>query len=278
MSFFIELFFDNVGLFLPPPFPNHATRCAYSVPGVLQTLGKDRWNELKHVHASLSSNTSIHVRRSLAFSLHHIATIVGPDVAEQDLCQIFDQFIKDEEMVRVGAITHLASFLKQLHLPARESYLPVMAEVIETADESNWRVRESIASQLPAFSSMFTPPATFSVVVSVLFRLLHDEISIVRRKACSCCGLLINRLAEEQDVDWSEQLCTRLMSLSTQNTYQRRLTFVHVCESLIHQVSDWSCGVHWVVVLVCWLCWSAGYAGLLVCWYGASWRGQQCVY
>jgi hypothetical protein len=84
---------------------------------------------------------------------------------------------------------------------------------------------------------MFTPPATFSVVVSVLFRLLHDEISIVRRKACKCCGLLINRLAQEEDVDWSQQLCNRLVGLSRMPTYQRRLTFVHVCESLIFQVS-----------------------------------------
>jgi hypothetical protein len=38
------------------------------------------------VHLSLSSNTSTHVRRSLAFSLHHIAHILGPDIAEKDLC------------------------------------------------------------------------------------------------------------------------------------------------------------------------------------------------
>ena len=137
-----------------------------------------------------------------------------------------DEFIKDEDYVRFGAITHLASFLQQLHLPARESYLPVMAEVIETADDMHWRVRESVAEQLPNFSNMFTPPATFSVVVSVLFRLLHDEISIVRRRASRCCGLLLNRLAEEKDVDWSEQLGLRLVSLSSCPTYQKRLTYV----------------------------------------------------
>ena len=212
--------------------------CAFSLPGVLQTLGKGRWaSDLREVHAKLACSASTHVRRSLAFSLHQIANIVGADVAENDLCSIFDSFITDEEEVRVGAITHLASFLQQLHLPARESYLPVMAEVIETADATNWRVRESIARQLPEFSVMFTPPATFSVVVSVLFRLLHDEISIVRRNASRCCGLLINRLAEEEDVDWSEQLAMRLVGFSAAASYPKRLTFLHVCEYLIRQVS-----------------------------------------
>lgn len=83
---------------------------------------------------------------------------------------------------------------------------------------------------------MFTPPATFSVVISVLFRLLHDEISIVRHKAAKCCGLLINRLANEEDVDWSEQLAQRILGLGMSNTYKIRLTFVHICECLVKQI------------------------------------------
>ena len=85
---------------------------------------------------------------------------------------------------------------------------------------------------------MFTPPATFSVVVSVLFRLLHDEISIVRHKAAKCVGLLINRLAKEEDVDWDSQLVARIVSLGKNRTYKIRLTFVHICESLVKQVSS----------------------------------------
>ena len=85
---------------------------------------------------------------------------------------------------------------------------------------------------------MFTPPATFSVVVSVLFRLLHDEISIVRHKAAKCVGLLINRLAKEEDVDWGSQLIARIVQLGKNSTYKIRLTFVHICESLVKQVSS----------------------------------------
>ena len=83
---------------------------------------------------------------------------------------------------------------------------------------------------------MFTPPATFSVVVSVLFRLLHDEISIVRHKAAKYCGLIINRLAKEEDVDWSEQLISRILGLGRNSTYKIRLTFVHICECLVKQI------------------------------------------
>ena len=130
--------------------------CAHAFPGVLMALGKERWQDgfLRQVYIKLAKNPNPKVRRTLAFSLHEVAKILGPDTAETSLLGFFDRFIKDVEEVSVGAIKYLASFLKNLHPPARESYLPVMAEVIESSDNHNWRVRELVASQLKQFSKV----------------------------------------------------------------------------------------------------------------------------
>lgn len=52
------------------------------------------------------------VRRIVACSIHELAVIVGEDVATQDLVPIFNGFIKDLDEVRIGALKHLAHFLK----------------------------------------------------------------------------------------------------------------------------------------------------------------------
>ena len=52
------------------------------------------------------------VRRTLAFSIHQLAAILGEELTNADLLPIFDEFIKDLDEVRVGVLRHLADFLK----------------------------------------------------------------------------------------------------------------------------------------------------------------------
>ena len=52
------------------------------------------------------------VRRTLAFSLHELAVIVGEEITQIDLVPVFDGFLKDLDEVRVGVLKHLADFLR----------------------------------------------------------------------------------------------------------------------------------------------------------------------
>jgi len=52
------------------------------------------------------------VRRTLAFSIHELAIILGSELTHSDLIPIFDDFIKDLDEVRVGVLSHLSDFLK----------------------------------------------------------------------------------------------------------------------------------------------------------------------
>jgi len=52
------------------------------------------------------------VRRTLAFSIHELAVIVGEEVTNQDLVPVFNEFLKDLDEVRIGILKHLADFLR----------------------------------------------------------------------------------------------------------------------------------------------------------------------
>ena len=52
------------------------------------------------------------VRRTLAFSIHELAAILGDQLTAADLVPIFNGFLKDLDEVRIGILKHLYDFLK----------------------------------------------------------------------------------------------------------------------------------------------------------------------
>lgn len=52
------------------------------------------------------------VRRTLAFSIHELAVILGDQLTAADLVPIFNGFLKDLDEVRIGVLKHLHDFLK----------------------------------------------------------------------------------------------------------------------------------------------------------------------
>lgn len=56
------------------------------------------------------------VRRTLAFSLHEIAKILGPEITEKELIPVLYHFMKDITEVKEGVSVNLPKFLKVLTL------------------------------------------------------------------------------------------------------------------------------------------------------------------
>jgi len=54
------------------------------------------------------------VRRSLAYSMHECAKIIGPDLTEQDLLPILFHLLKDIAEVAEGVLKNLPLFLNVL--------------------------------------------------------------------------------------------------------------------------------------------------------------------
>ena len=89
--------------------------CAYNFPAVLVTLGPSHWStSLCPLYSKLIKDPGWKVRRTLAFSLHEVARIIGPDLTYQDLIEVLYYFINDIEEVKIGVISNLSKFLSIL--------------------------------------------------------------------------------------------------------------------------------------------------------------------
>ncbi|KAM6953821.1 serine/threonine-protein phosphatase 4 regulatory subunit 1 [Aplochiton taeniatus] len=184
-----------------------AKHCAYSLPGVAMTLGRNNWHCLRDTYETLASDMQWKVRRTLAFSLHELALILGEQLTANDLLPVFNSFLKDLDEVRIGVLKHLHSFLRLLHSDTRRKYLYQLQEFLVTDNSRNWRFRSELAEQLVLLLDLYSGQDVFDHLRPLAFSLCTDRVSSVRwtsyrlvsemmRKLASCHTLLTNFLSE----------------------------------------------------------------------------------
>ncbi|PSN40587.1 hypothetical protein C0J52_10368 [Blattella germanica] len=177
-----------------------AHHCAYSLPAVALTLGRENWTLLKEAYNALASDMQWKVRRTVASSIHQLAVILGEDLATKDLVPIFNGFIKDLDEVRIGALKHLAEFLKLLRPQERNSYLPRLSEFLLTDNEWNWRFREELAEQLLAAVTLFSPEDTRKHLTPIAISLLLDKVAAVRQVALSLMSEVVRHVSQRESL------------------------------------------------------------------------------
>nr|XP_029504896.1 serine/threonine-protein phosphatase 4 regulatory subunit 1-like isoform X1 [Oncorhynchus nerka] len=184
-----------------------AKHCAYSLPGVAMTLGRQNWHCLRDTYETLASDMQWKVRRTLAFSIHELALILGDQLTAADLVPVFNGFLKDLDEVRVGVLKHLYHFLKLLHQDTRRKYLYQLQEFLVTDNSRNWRFRSELAEQLVLLLELYSGQDVYDYLRPLAFSLCLDRVSSVRwtsyklvseiiRKVASCQALLADFLSE----------------------------------------------------------------------------------
>ncbi|KAA0705130.1 Serine/threonine-protein phosphatase 4 regulatory subunit 1 [Triplophysa tibetana] len=187
-----------------------AKHCAYSLPGVALTLGRQNWHCLRDTYETLASDMQWKVRRTLAFSIHELAQILGDHLTAADLVPVFNSFLKDLDEVRIGVLKHLYDFLKLLHQDTRRKYLYQLQEFLVTDNSRNWRFRSELAEQLVLLLELYSPQDVHDYLRPLAFCLCTDRVSSVRwtsyrlvseiiRKLSTCSALLGNFLSELVD-------------------------------------------------------------------------------
>ena len=82
--------------------------CAYNFPAVLKSVGPDHWySKLKPMHDQMVTDMRWKVRRSLSFSMHQCARILGPTITERDLMPVLFHFLQDIADVAAGVLENL---------------------------------------------------------------------------------------------------------------------------------------------------------------------------
>ncbi|XP_041588799.1 serine/threonine-protein phosphatase 4 regulatory subunit 1-like isoform X2 [Vulpes lagopus] len=157
-----------------------AKHCAYSLPGVALTLGRQNWHCLKDTYETLASDVQWKVRRTLAFSIHELAVILGDQLTAADLVPVFNGFLKDLDEVRIGILKHLYDFLKLLHEDKRREYLYQLQEFVVTDNSRNWRFRYELAEQLILILELYNPNDVYDYLMHIALKLCADKVSEVR--------------------------------------------------------------------------------------------------
>uniref|UniRef100_A0A8C9Y7W2 WW-binding domain-containing protein n=1 Tax=Sander lucioperca TaxID=283035 RepID=A0A8C9Y7W2_SANLU len=157
-----------------------AKHCAFSLPGVALTLGRQNWHCLKDTYETLATDVQWKVRRTLAFSIHELAVILGDQLTAADLVPIFNGFLKDLDEVRIGVLKHLYDFLKLLHADKRREYLYQLQEFMVTDNSRNWRFRYELAEQLILIIELYSHNDVFDYLRQIALTLCSDKVSEVR--------------------------------------------------------------------------------------------------
>jgi len=110
------------------------------------TLGKDKWPDLKRLYKILVKDNQWKVRKTLSYSLHEVAKILGPELTEEELLPVLENFLKDSDEIRNGVLIHLADFIRILNPSVREKCISMLGHI--QSESNQWRLRKLLATQL----------------------------------------------------------------------------------------------------------------------------------
>lgn len=212
--------------------------CAYNLPGVALALGRARWGEIREAHATLADSVQWRVRRTVACSLHEVAKILGEDLCESDLTSIFEETLKDTDEVRIGAVSRLSDFLRELPKEARVERLRLITEIGQNQNHAtvgNWRLRCALAEQLDDLSGMVSQHDNEQYVLPLALRLLRDPVHAVRAKTVSGLGAVLHNTAGvEATSTWrtgvvGETVSNLKLMATNHESWMDRQAYVQMC-------------------------------------------------
>ncbi|XP_036616011.1 serine/threonine-protein phosphatase 4 regulatory subunit 1 isoform X1 [Trichosurus vulpecula] len=211
-----------------------AKHCAYSLPGVALTLGRQNWHCLRETYETLASDMQWKVRRTLAFSIHELAVILGDQLTAADLVPIFNGFLKDLDEVRIGVLKHLHDFLKLLHIDKRREYLYQLQEFLVTDNSRNWRFRAELAEQLILLLDLYSPRDVYDYLRPIALNLCADKVSSVRWISYKLVSEMVKKLNTATPSTFGVDLINELVeNFGRCPKWSGRQTFVFVCQTVI---------------------------------------------
>merc|ERR1719242_1986058 len=201
--------------------------CAFNMPAVLLTVGKERWSELEETFNILCRKT-FKSRRTLACSLHEMAVVLGRELTEKHLVKAMEFFLKDIDDIRQGIIKNFWKMLKILGESLRSEYLSVFWELASESDV-NWRFRLILAEQLDEIVYLYPVDVVKEQMVPLMLQLCKDRMADVRYAAVYPIADAIKVLnAADDDL---QSVSSKLETLSKGKTYSKRLLYIRIVES-----------------------------------------------
>ncbi|XP_018429729.1 PREDICTED: serine/threonine-protein phosphatase 4 regulatory subunit 1-like [Nanorana parkeri] len=208
--------------------------CAYSLPGVALTLGRQNWHFLKDTYETLAADVQWKVRRTLAFSIHELAVILGDKLTAADLVPIFNGFLKDLDEVRIGVLKHLYDFLKLLHADMRREYLYQLQEFLTTDNIRNWRFRYELAEQLILILELYSPKDIYDYLRVLALSLCSDKVSEVRWISFKLIVAILRKFYSNGETELGINFINELIvQFRHSNKWVGRQAFAFICQAVV---------------------------------------------
>ncbi|XP_061851071.1 serine/threonine-protein phosphatase 4 regulatory subunit 1 isoform X8 [Colius striatus] len=173
------------------------------------------------------------VRRTLAFSIHELAVILGDQLTAGDLVPVFNGFLKDLDEVRIGVLKHLHDFLKLLHLDKRREYLYQLQEFLVTDNSRNWRFRAELAEQLILLLDLYSARDIYDYLRPIAFSLCADKVSSVRWISYKLVSEMVKKLYMASTSTFVVDLMNELVEKFCRcHKWSGRQTFVFICQTI----------------------------------------------
>uniref|UniRef100_A0A3P9P2M7 PP4R1 phosphatase n=1 Tax=Poecilia reticulata TaxID=8081 RepID=A0A3P9P2M7_POERE len=178
------------------------------------------------------------VRRTLAFSIHELAVILGDQLTAADLVPIFNGFLKDLDEVRIGVLKHLYDFLKflqLLHADKRREYLYQLQEFMVTDNSRNWRFRYELA-QLILIIELYSHYDVYDYLRQIALTLCSDKVSEVRWISYKLVVEILQKLyacgADELGLNFINELSVRFCHCPK---WVGRQAFAFICQAIVEE-------------------------------------------
>eukprot|EP01103_Thecamoeba_quadrilineata_P000011 TRINITY_DN10006_c0_g1_i1.p1 TRINITY_DN10006_c0_g1~~TRINITY_DN10006_c0_g1_i1.p1 ORF type:complete len:630 (+),score=99.61 TRINITY_DN10006_c0_g1_i1:281-1891(+) len=232
VRWFTDLSPNSVSNSTPPTFADSETAlmCAFHLPGILVTIGKERWEELHPTFKVLCEDLQFKIRRTLAYSLHEIAKVLGPELTERDLLRPLELFLNDMVQVKEGVLKHIHVILSVLRHERRSFFLPILQEI--SIDISNWRFRRYLAKQIGGLSTLYPPEIAYEHIVPVLFIFFKDVVNSVRDAAIKQIGPVLKHLDTPGTSAKRDEIFKAIIEFGESRSCYDRQLFVKIVDAL----------------------------------------------
>ncbi|CAJ0919630.1 12415_t:CDS:10 [Entrophospora sp. SA101] len=232
-------------------FAEDVSRSVRSAAGeiiaVVLTLGESRWDDFKETYFSLTRDMQVKVRRTLSYSLHEIAKVIGPKKTEEDLLPVFTYYLVDMDEVKSGVMENYVSFISCLPQTARDECLPSLSGIWDNL-KPQWRLRNTIAKQIPALCQLFDGSSIINYLLPLAIKAVKDEVATVRETTVACFPALFEAVHNDDTLfkeaikrvflsgfpklDFERYFLPILENFSADSVVNVRITLVRVIKEL----------------------------------------------
>ena len=199
---------------------------SFYLPAVLDKLGKIRWETLKPGVLAIAQESEIRAKKPLLAGFHEIGKILGPDLATEELCPIYESIFSENSVTKQLAVNCLSRFLRTIRLDKRSNFVKYLKVLHKFT--AVWRIRLSVAEQLVDLMEVFEFGVALTDFYPIVMALVTDKVWKIRDCAALALGKLVSLVVK---TGLSHQILVDFRAMATGNCNEK-LVFITACQEL----------------------------------------------